>query len=121
MKVVVKDWHAVAHWRWATGKDKDKEVTATGGAEDEEDEEDICGICRVPFEGCCPNCKVPGDDCPLSEFMWCWGFLVFGLKYLRLTPSSRQVYAYLPYALSSQVDRVRRCQRALSYGSKTLG
>ncbi|KAG9018628.1 hypothetical protein FRB90_011114 [Tulasnella sp. 427] len=46
MKVVVKDWHAVAHWRWATGKDKDKEVTATGGAEDEEDEDDLCGICR---------------------------------------------------------------------------
>jgi len=74
MKVTVKDWHAVAHWRWATGKDKDKEIAATTTNEptvdattqdDDEDEEDLCGICRVPFEGCCPNCKVPGDDCPL--------------------------------------------------------
>lgn len=69
MKVTVKDWHAVAHWRWATGNDKDKEVAASGGAtqDEDEDEEDLCGICRVPFEGCCPNCKVPGDDCPLSK------------------------------------------------------
>jgi anaphase-promoting complex subunit 11 len=32
-------------------------------------DEDVCGICRVPFEGCCPTCKVPGDDCPLSRFL----------------------------------------------------
>lgn len=70
MKVTIKDWHAVAHWRWVTGKDKDKELATAGGAttqDEDEDEEDLCGICRVPFEGCCPNCKVPGDDCPLSE------------------------------------------------------
>ena len=22
-------------------------------------------ICRMAFNGCCPDCKVPGDDCPL--------------------------------------------------------
>ncbi|PBK64263.1 hypothetical protein ARMSODRAFT_962466 [Armillaria solidipes] len=27
------------------------------------------GICRVPYEGCCPPCKVPGDGCPLSAFL----------------------------------------------------
>ncbi len=32
----------------------------------EEEEEDVCGICRVPYDGCCPDCKLPGDDCPLS-------------------------------------------------------
>ncbi|KII86305.1 hypothetical protein PLICRDRAFT_43899 [Plicaturopsis crispa FD-325 SS-3] len=53
MKVNVKHWHAVAHWRWDTGTD----------AADEEG--DVCGICRVPYEGCCPACKIPGDDCPL--------------------------------------------------------
>ncbi|KAG8719728.1 hypothetical protein FRC08_002154 [Ceratobasidium sp. 394] len=57
MKVKVKHWHAVAHWKWDIGTD------AAEGEEDEE--EDVCGICRVAFEGCCPTCKTPGDDCPL--------------------------------------------------------
>jgi hypothetical protein len=56
MKVIVKQWHAIAQWQWDTGKTD----------ENGDPEEDVCGICRVPFEGCCPTCKVPGDDCPLS-------------------------------------------------------
>ena len=56
MKVVVKQWHAVAQWRWDTGNPE----------EDDDSEGDVCGICRVPYEGCCPTCKMPGDDCPLS-------------------------------------------------------
>ncbi|KAI5885062.1 uncharacterized protein SCHCODRAFT_02594253 [Schizophyllum commune H4-8] len=51
MKVVIKNWHAVAQWRWDNGND--------------DSEDDVCGICRVPYEGCCPACKMPGDDCPL--------------------------------------------------------
>ena len=27
-------------------------------------EDEVCGICRVEFERCCPSCKTPGDDCP---------------------------------------------------------
>lgn len=27
--------------------------------------DELCGICRVPFDGTCPNCKYPGDGCPL--------------------------------------------------------
>ncbi|XP_058258325.1 anaphase-promoting complex subunit 11 isoform X2 [Hemibagrus wyckioides] len=46
MKVKIKQWHGVASWLWV--------------ANDEN-----CGICRAPFNGCCPDCKVPGDDCPL--------------------------------------------------------
>lgn len=56
MKVTVKRWHAIAQWRWDTGSE---EV-------DEDSEGDVCGICRVPYEGCCPTCKMPGEDCPLS-------------------------------------------------------
>lgn len=41
-------WHAVAAWTW-----------------DAQDE--TCGICRMAFDGCCPDCKLPGDDCPLSK------------------------------------------------------
>ncbi|XP_061844382.1 anaphase-promoting complex subunit 11 isoform X2 [Nerophis lumbriciformis] len=46
MKVKVKKWNGVASWLWV--------------ANDEN-----CGICRLAFNGCCPECKVPGDDCPL--------------------------------------------------------
>ncbi|KAM1243774.1 hypothetical protein ACFX2G_035990 [Malus domestica] len=41
-------WHAVASWTW-----------------DAQDE--TCGICRMAFDGCCPDCKLPGDDCPLTK------------------------------------------------------
>ena len=47
MKVNILKWHAVASWTW-----------------DAQDE--TCGICRMAFDGCCPDCKLPGDDCPLS-------------------------------------------------------
>ncbi|BAT93298.1 hypothetical protein VIGAN_07224200, partial [Vigna angularis var. angularis] len=39
-------WHGIASWTW-----------------DAQDE--TCGICRMAFDGCCPDCKLPGDDCPL--------------------------------------------------------
>jgi anaphase-promoting complex subunit 11 len=40
------DWTGVATWKWVANDDN-------------------CGICRMPFDGCCPDCKLPGDDCPL--------------------------------------------------------
>ncbi|KAF8005230.1 hypothetical protein OXX80_005313 [Metschnikowia pulcherrima] len=49
MKVKIKHWHAVATWHWKTEGQADE----------------LCGICRVPFDGTCPNCKYPGDGCPL--------------------------------------------------------
>ncbi|KAF7586913.1 hypothetical protein BBP40_008022 [Aspergillus hancockii] len=51
MKVTIKEWNAVATWRWDMPED------------------DVCGICRVQFDGTCPTCKFPGDDCslPLSN------------------------------------------------------
>lgn len=56
MKVTVKEWNAVASWRWDMPDDE------------------VCGICRVQFDGTCPTCKFPGDDCPLC---------MFGLRFLR--------------------------------------
>ncbi|KAL3457911.1 anaphase-promoting complex subunit 11 RING-H2 finger-domain-containing protein [Aspergillus heterothallicus] len=47
MKVTLKEWNAVATWRWDMPDDE------------------VCGICRVQFDGTCPTCKFPGDDCSL--------------------------------------------------------
>ena len=47
MKVKIKEWNAVASWRWDMPED------------------DVCGICRVQFDGTCPTCKYPGDHCSL--------------------------------------------------------
>jgi anaphase-promoting complex subunit 11 len=47
MKVTIQQWDAVATWRWDVADDE------------------VCGICRVQFDGTCPTCKYPGDDCPL--------------------------------------------------------
>jgi anaphase-promoting complex subunit 11 len=47
VRVTVTAARFVATWRW--------NVT---------DDDDVCGICRLPFEHCCPGCKLPGDDCP---------------------------------------------------------
>lgn len=49
MKVTIKQWNAVATWRWDMPEDE------------------VCGICRVQFDGTCPTCKYPGDDCTLRE------------------------------------------------------
>ncbi|XP_058181993.1 anaphase-promoting complex subunit 11 [Rhododendron vialii] len=46
LKKCIRRWHAVASWTW-----------------DAQDE--TCGICRMAFDGCCPDCKLPGDNCPL--------------------------------------------------------
>ncbi|KAI9350744.1 anaphase-promoting complex subunit Apc11 [Obelidium mucronatum] len=54
MKVKINSWRGVAVWRWETSH----------GADDG-DEDDVCGICRAPFDGCCPDCRVPGDDCSI--------------------------------------------------------
>ncbi|PHH72309.1 hypothetical protein CDD80_4626 [Ophiocordyceps camponoti-rufipedis] len=47
MKVTITEWNAVATWRWDIPED------------------DVCGICQVHFDGTCPSCKYPGDDCSL--------------------------------------------------------
>jgi anaphase-promoting complex subunit 11 len=60
MKVTIKHWNAIAQWKWDVGNNANE-------ANDDDEEEDVCGICRVPYEACCPACKMPGDDCPLSK------------------------------------------------------
>ena len=45
-KVEIKKWHAIGIWTWEAG-------------------DDMCGICRNPFDGCPPESKFPGDDSPV--------------------------------------------------------
>ncbi|ROW13469.1 hypothetical protein VPNG_04357 [Cytospora leucostoma] len=47
MKVKIKKWSAVATWHWDIPDD------------------DVCGICQIHFDGSCPSCRFPGDDCAL--------------------------------------------------------
>ena len=44
----VKIWHGVGAWTWGAG-----------------DVGDVCGICRIAFDGCPPDAKFPGDDSPV--------------------------------------------------------
>lgn len=45
MKITIRKWRSVASWHWDVA-------------------DDCCGICRNAFDATCPDCKVPGDDCP---------------------------------------------------------
>ncbi|GAA5957811.1 hypothetical protein JCM3765_003773 [Sporobolomyces pararoseus] len=67
MKITINHYHAVASWRWNLKRDhstQDPSNPNNAEEEDDDDEEDVCGICRVAYDGCCPDCKVPGDSCP---------------------------------------------------------
>mmetsp|Transcript_12716 Transcript_12716/g.18375 ORF Transcript_12716/g.18375 Transcript_12716/m.18375 type:complete len:88 (+) Transcript_12716:158-421(+) len=46
MKMTVERARLVAYWTWGCS-------------------DSSCGICRRAFDACCPDCKVPGDDCPV--------------------------------------------------------
>ncbi|NXR16672.1 APC11 protein, partial [Cinclus mexicanus] len=47
MRVRVRSWHGVASWLWV--------------ANDEN-----CGICRMAFNGCCPDCECGTGTTPGS-------------------------------------------------------
>jgi anaphase-promoting complex subunit 11 len=44
----IKTWHGVGAWTWGAG-----------------DAGDVCGICRIAYDGCPPDAKFPGDDSPV--------------------------------------------------------
>lgn len=73
MKMTILSYNAVAAWRWnASTEPHQLYVYATRGPngaleEPDDDDDEVCGICQAAFEATCPECKVPGDDCPLSK------------------------------------------------------
>ena len=71
LKVEIKRYRAVAYWKWDFKDVKSKRKLNSDRADakdtasdDDEEEEGVCGICRQPFEATCPDCSIPGDDCP---------------------------------------------------------
>ncbi|KAK0417937.1 hypothetical protein QR680_013288 [Steinernema hermaphroditum] len=48
LKIKVRRVVVTAKWKWVGTTD-----------------DDSCGICRMPFDACCVDCKVPGDECPV--------------------------------------------------------
>jgi anaphase-promoting complex subunit 11 len=73
MKITINSYHAIALWRWNLQAGQQQASNTGPGLddvepdEDEDDDDDVCGICRVAYDGCCPDCKTPGDECPLSR------------------------------------------------------
>ena len=72
MKVKIKSWTAVGTWQWVSN-------------------DDTCGICRMSFEACCPDCRTPGDDCPLvwGECTHCFHIHCI-VKWLSSQPQQQQ-------------------------------
>lgn len=118
MKVTYTSLHPVATWKWDTSSEPHylwriatdappgvqplpSDLFKFGEVDDDDEDDDVCGICRLAFEACCPVCKVPGDDCPLSEYA--------SGKMTDLTGacSLGRMQAYLSYALSFEMARDR--------------
>ncbi|KGB75634.1 anaphase-promoting complex subunit 11 [Cryptococcus deuterogattii 99/473] len=68
MKVEVNSYRAVAYWIWDVSDEPHQLYHYAPPDEvgiDDDDDQDVCGICQAAFESTCPDCKIPGDDCPL--------------------------------------------------------
>lgn len=61
MKVDIKKVYCVFAWSWQIPNNANE----TEPQIDDEYEDELCGICRASFNRACPNCKFPGDGCPL--------------------------------------------------------
>uniref|UniRef100_A0A7S3VUG1 Anaphase-promoting complex subunit 11 n=1 Tax=Dunaliella tertiolecta TaxID=3047 RepID=A0A7S3VUG1_DUNTE len=80
-------WHGVAAWTWDAG-------------------DDVCGICRSPFDGCPPDGKYPGDDSPVI-----WG----------VCEHAFHIQCINKWLASSSEQRCPMCRRAWEYKSGLEG
>ncbi|KAG7663863.1 APC11 [[Candida] subhashii] len=98
MKVNIVEWKAFSTWHW--------ELVSSAANNNNNNSndyvEELCGICRVSFDGTCPNCKYPGDDCPIVLGSGCTHnfHLHCILKWLEqenskgLCPMCRQIFTF---------------------------
>lgn len=92
MKVKIRKWNAVATWRWDIPED------------------DVCGICQVHFDGTCPTCKYPGDECTLRTSVLCPSPVSARPLPTCYSNSSRTYIAY--------INSLRQMRPQLSYGKR---
>jgi hypothetical protein len=78
MKVTIDKWNAVAAWHWDMPDD------------------DVCGICRNPYDSTCSKCKFPGDECPLRKFA---DTLASSKRPLTVAGSAGRVQSLLPHGV----------------------
>jgi hypothetical protein len=77
MKVTIREWNAVAAWRWDMPDD------------------DVCGICRNPYDSTCSKCKFPGDECPLCTF----DSITNAYECILMMRSTRRMQPFLPHGM----------------------
>ncbi|KAI5963933.1 APC11 [Candida margitis] len=98
MKVSVLEWKGYCTWHWDLSSSLSNNGNNSGYIEE------LCGICRVSFDGACPTCKYPGDDCPIILGDGCTHnfHLHCILKWLEqesskgLCPMCRQIFTFKP-------------------------
>lgn len=61
-KVEIKKYRATGVWKWDVPHSKPASRNRNNTTLLEESED--CGICRQAFDATCPDCLLPGEDCP---------------------------------------------------------
>lgn len=131
MKFSIVQYKAVACWQWNTSDEPHKlyrygkqgAANQTGlpydeADDDDDDDDDVCGICQLAFEACCPECAIPGDDCPLSE---CLPGLQRRVEVVTDQCSLGEMLAHVPYALLAEMDRTGVLEKPMSARSAPVG
>ena len=95
-------WTGVAQWKWIANDDN-------------------CGICRNAFDGCCTDCKMPGDDCPLGNvFLRMFhAKLIITNALFHSVPSSLSqsvgpVFTLFPHPLHHEMVKLATCAPVMS-------
>lgn len=73
-------WHGVAIWKWDVN-------------------DDVCGICRLAFDACCPDCTVPGDNCSPGDntvALDCMGDRNYGCRVVQEKCNMSSVELHVP-------------------------
>lgn len=63
MQLELSSVSLVGAWVWDIPRDSPNARCAK--PDEEDDEDDVCGICRNRYDGTCPSCEYPGNSCPL--------------------------------------------------------
>ncbi|KAI6657537.1 Anaphase-promoting complex subunit 11-like [Oopsacas minuta] len=81
--VKIIKWNVVAFWKWIASEEE-------------------CGICRFEFEACCPDCRLPGESCPMAEgkchhyfHLHCIQKWIKNVQSKRKCPLCRQDWSYV--------------------------